>query len=93
MARLYEKKVHAPEFVTIAKKIERLKPEIKAINMLRDELKLKLEMTHFMAEYAVITWHLGHQISVKTFNNEQLMHIHAAFNYLEEHYGEYKKKR
>lgn len=90
---MQEKKVHVPEFAIIAKKIERLKPEINAINMLRDELKLKLHMTHFMAEYAVITWHLGHQISVKTFTDEQLMHIHAAFNYLDEHYGEHKKKR
>lgn len=89
-----EQKEVVPEFHgMVAKKVEKLKPHAEANRQLRDELKTKLEMSHFMADYVVATWYLNHTITFKSFSDEQLMHINAGMQYLNEHYGSYKKGR
>ena len=88
-----EQKEKVPEFYGMSvKKIEKLKPHVEANRQLRDELKTKLEMPHFMADYVVATWYLNHNINLKMFNDEQLMFINAGMHYLNENYGEYKKR-
>ena len=94
LKRMSEPKEKTSEFFGMSiKKIEKLKPYIEANRQLRDELKTKLEMPHFMADYVVATWYLGHNITFKSFNDEQLMHINAGMQYLNENYGSYKKGR